>query len=992
MFYVNKKQETTEIDYESGVMVPHNLPESSVTCLYYCKEASSLLVGYSTGCWQMWNLTTFCLFVLEPCDDPRHTLYIWVTHQPLSSIVERVNPLVGMYTAHFKDKNPVKDYGTYYQNLLQCALSFEMELTFDPDNSGGDSSVVSCCSISKSVSRTLIHFSIYQDPEPLPLRLFVSIWEAWSCSRERLETYVTLFDLNQWYREQMPAVIRRSVTDCPYLVTKNFPVGKSVAAGVPPDSLAVYTSAQPLEQHFYPSAMSLDCVIVDDGGLVHYRCKGIQERTLSELTTYGSVALVRPTSVFKAVVGASLVPIYGEQLDVDHPNVDDQRNYVLTVCLENNLSSTLLSCADHWFNGSHSVTGCTLGYLFDFLWDTLTNYKRHFDIISSSLFDQSGVAFDTNSRRRLQHCKFMMETIESVYSKISKKYNAYIMSDNVNQRLEAMQLMLLYYEMVIWFIGVDALPEQSSRGTPASSIPYNFDKLFLFCVKRREELKNGLGSRKSGSCGGATDYCRLLIDSLMEEEAGDRVGDQWEVEGGSEAARLYPPPSVQSLLRVCLMSGIAQSTKHDIIMYFLLDLVDLADYDKYQKSIDAILKYRFHFGISEGHSRVIQAFWYLDHALFEDGIQCLLNPSVNRSDLHGWQHRAVLRLLIRQSQNRLALRYLHVKRPSLNLPDDVRLEMGLLLSNGLITQAFMFQRSNRHLRESLLNQFFKGCLENNTLKTVFDLQLDKFEEEAFVKFLKSAHLKNSDSLQVLYLLSRAKYVDAIELHDKLNRQRSRTGGVTMNSTLEKRHPMYHRYTREDSSGFRTTGLVVKGIAGTICDIRQSVAKAASKIDPLLSRMSGKPPRPLSTSLKMSLDRGEVPNLMNTQDELITLTLAHAKHLEISLAQSDRNRLIAEEDSEAGSWSRKRRPADDLTTSTAKKTKVAVEVELSEDKLKRTPGRVGSPGGYQADVERMVSTPLVERKDRILYPSRTTQKPLSILKVGIASSSRLPWIE
>lgn len=62
----------------------------------------------------------------------------------------------------------------------------------------------------------------------------------------------------------------------------------------------------------------------------------------------------------------------------------------------------------------------------------------------------------------------------------------------------------------------------------------------------------------------------LLIDAFIYNEAGgSRIIDQWEREGGG----LYPPPSVQSMLRVNLINGIPVHIKHCIMLYFFLDVI-----------------------------------------------------------------------------------------------------------------------------------------------------------------------------------------------------------------------------------------------------------------------------------------------------------------------------------------------------------------------------------------------------------------------------------
>lgn len=74
----------------------------------------------------------------------------------------------------------------------------------------------------------------------------------------------------------------------------------------------------------------------------------------------------------------------------------------------------------------------------------------------------------------------------------------------------------------------------------------------------------------------ATDKTDILfIDGLVKRECnGDRLSSLWERDGGTG---LYPPPSIQSLLRTYLLDGIPMHVKHCIVIYVFLDLAGLLD-------------------------------------------------------------------------------------------------------------------------------------------------------------------------------------------------------------------------------------------------------------------------------------------------------------------------------------------------------------------------------------------------------------------------------
>lgn len=74
----------------------------------------------------------------------------------------------------------------------------------------------------------------------------------------------------------------------------------------------------------------------------------------------------------------------------------------------------------------------------------------------------------------------------------------------------------------------------------------------------------------------------FMIDTVITHEAGgNKLTDQWEREGGGTTLGLYPPPSVQSLLRTYLVRDIPLHIKHFIVSYFLQDVIHALQSQRY---------------------------------------------------------------------------------------------------------------------------------------------------------------------------------------------------------------------------------------------------------------------------------------------------------------------------------------------------------------------------------------------------------------------------
>ena len=96
-------------------------------------------------------------------------------------------------------------------------------------------------------------------------------------------------------------------------------------------------------------------------------------------------------------------------------------------------------------------------------------------------------------------------------------------------------------------------------------------KTNLDYFNRREDL-----DRLSRSAADKTDI--LFIDGLVKRECnGDKLSSLWERDGGTG---LYPPPSIQSLLRIYLLDGIPMHVKHGIVIYMFLDLTALFESER----------------------------------------------------------------------------------------------------------------------------------------------------------------------------------------------------------------------------------------------------------------------------------------------------------------------------------------------------------------------------------------------------------------------------
>lgn len=127
-----------------------------------------------------------------------------------------------------------------------------------------------------------------------------------------------------------------------------------------------------------------------------------------------------------------------------------------------------------------------------------------------------------------------------------------------------------YQEVLQWLLNMGLLPE----GSPTQSrslghfvaIPYPYRVLRQFYAAQR--LKFGtidaqlLNSKRS---------CRIMyIDSLIERKCNPAcLRSEWRKDAGDG---LYPPPSLQAMLRTLLVPGVDVELKYTLFVYLFLDL------------------------------------------------------------------------------------------------------------------------------------------------------------------------------------------------------------------------------------------------------------------------------------------------------------------------------------------------------------------------------------------------------------------------------------
>lgn len=149
------------VGFENGLLGLFNLCDLDALHLAYPPETNSPLVK---------------LTFLEPADDPRPCVYIWAFHANINNF-----PFAVMHSISFNLK-VYQDGENTYETFQWCRPDLTIPIH------ERQSTPISCQSVTKIVTD--------EEEEQYSLCLL-----AWT---NRMSSFVLVFDLNQWYKEQMP--------------------------------------------------------------------------------------------------------------------------------------------------------------------------------------------------------------------------------------------------------------------------------------------------------------------------------------------------------------------------------------------------------------------------------------------------------------------------------------------------------------------------------------------------------------------------------------------------------------------------------------------------------------------------------------------------------------------------------------------------------------------------------------------------------------------
>lgn len=209
------------VGLDDGRLILYNLINLQAYHLAYPPEADSPLVK---------------LAAIEPSDDPRACIYLWAYHINDKSVIAVMHSIMFENKMFIGEDDCRGDGGCIrnyyiYKNFQACSARLTMPIY------GENTFPINCQSIFKQIS----------DNNILNVCLL-----TWSLNNT---IYICVFDLNQWYKEQMPNMCVWQEMPS-YLAIFSIENKNCLDIWMNSQSIELFNSIQRPEEHFYPTALS----------------------------------------------------------------------------------------------------------------------------------------------------------------------------------------------------------------------------------------------------------------------------------------------------------------------------------------------------------------------------------------------------------------------------------------------------------------------------------------------------------------------------------------------------------------------------------------------------------------------------------------------------------------------------------------------------------------------------------------------------------------
>uniref|UniRef100_A0A4W4FV31 AT hook containing transcription factor 1 n=1 Tax=Electrophorus electricus TaxID=8005 RepID=A0A4W4FV31_ELEEL len=780
---------------------------TAATSLQYVPRTNHLAVGFSDGYLQLWNMKTlkkeyhsqleggrvpvYAFTFQEPENDPRNCCYLWA----VQSAQDHEGDIVSLHLLQlaFGERKCLASGKILYEGLEYCEERYSQDLngTVYPLRAHATNTrLLSCQTIEKYRQHPDREDSMSEVASP-DTSVSIFSWQVKSYGQGQPSTFIGIFDINRWYHAQMPDSLRagESLRNCPYLAVWSLDSVVEMTAPCPLLDVVVHDRSLsrglaytcPPPEQFFSQNYNLILLCLLNSGIVHLTCAGYQKETLGYLKKSVPSLSDGISSGYSRCLMSGLLSSRLADVQPSSLSQEEQLDAILMAAVETSSLGMITGCIKQWTTDELPGSAGNLRYILEWAWDRVVRTKEELDRICAPLFDSSSNFTDPQTLQLLQHSQRLLCNISTIFHCMlneAQELTQRGLVDLMNKSLVS-SLISQYAQVVLWFCRTGLLPEVSDDVLQISRPFYSFSVIKNYYIGQREELKRLAKEKWCADC--------LMIDGLVTQ-CGERLADLWKRDEGGTGQ--YPPPSLHALLDLYLLENVDESAKHAIVIYLLLDVM----YSFPNKSGASVESFPTAFAIPVGLVKLVQGLWLLDHHDHESSLELLLHPTTSHS-LWPWQHGRVLQALMCQGKHNIALRYLHVMKPSMSSTNQAKLCLSVLLHNRCIVEglALLRQHANKLNVEELMQFLYETCQDLDLMKELLRLPLGPSEQECLERFLQGTGGFQNRELLMVHYLQQANYVPALQINQTLKMNQAADRDPKMKERSNTRNSILSQY-------------------------------------------------------------------------------------------------------------------------------------------------------------------------------------------------------
>ncbi|KAG4304570.1 hypothetical protein PORY_001963, partial [Pneumocystis oryctolagi] len=224
-----------------------------------------------------------------------------------------------------------------------------------------------------------------------------------------------------------------------------------------------------------------------------------------------------------------------------------------------------------------------------------------------------------------------------------------------------------------------------------------------------------------------------------------------EIAGISNSEKLYPPKTFSDLKKLyfAIENSESDELKKNCYHYYILKDWNMGE--KFSDDVFIPIVYR----------KLMDSYWYLDRMMFEDAFNSLCTPNL----IPNFPEKILNAFYFLSGERgpHMTVTYASLMSLPLDTDDKLDLYMSALIKVD-VPSAYSFLKSCLNSKLKFFEKIIEHCLFTpQCMKWILELPFTKEEEKLLINYLKKTSHESSKDMLFIYLISKGKRIEAIEL-------------------------------------------------------------------------------------------------------------------------------------------------------------------------------------------------------------------------------------